>query len=233
MPTDGYVNGKRGNYAYGEVNNADWTSENGSKLGPNAYPNSGGGTCFEPVDSFKGDLARSYFYIATRYYNEDNGWDNWVMANGAVLKPWAVQMLLEWDHEDPVSQKEIDRNNAVFQIQHNRNPFIDHPEWIDCIWGNSTDCGSNTGTKNISNAGNDITLYPNPTQGSFYIKLSGRTGRDDVNALLYNLQGQQIQVQSITTGNVIEISIKGVDAGIYFLQVRSSNSYAVKKVAIL
>lgn len=232
MPADGYVNGKRGNYAYGEVSNANWTSDNGSKLGPNGYPNSGGGTCFEPIDSFKGDLARNYFYIATRYYSEDNGWDNWVMANGATLKPWAVQMLLEWSHEDPVSQKEIDRNNAVFQIQHNRNPFIDHPEWIDCIWGNSTACSSNTGTQNISNAGNDITVYPNPAQGSFYIKLSGHD-KDHVNTTLYNLQGKEITVRPFSKSSIMKINTKGMAAGIYFLKICSGSSCVIKKVAIL
>jgi endonuclease I len=66
-PTDGYVNQKRGNYPYGETNNASWISTNGSKLG--ACSVSGyNGTIFEPINEYKGDIARTYFYMATRYY---------------------------------------------------------------------------------------------------------------------------------------------------------------------
>ncbi len=136
FPTDGYVNGKRGNYAYGETSSPSWTSTNGSKLGPcniSGYS----GTVFEPIDEYKGDLARTYFYMATRYYGEDSGWAGSDMVDGSQPKAWALAMLLEWNNEDPVSQKEIDRNNAVFAIQKNRNPFIDHPEYADYIWDDS------------------------------------------------------------------------------------------------
>ncbi len=152
-PTDGYVNGQRGNYPYGEVNSPSWTSMNGSKRGSNSYPGYSG-VVFEPIDEYKGDLARTYFYMSVRYYTEDSSWDSNGMVDGADLLPWAASMLLEWHHSDPVSEKETDRNNAVYTIQNNRNPFIDHPEWADCIWGNN--CGAplpgdlnNDGTVNV------------------------------------------------------------------------------------
>ncbi|MBT3251587.1 MAG: endonuclease I [Candidatus Marinimicrobia bacterium] len=135
-PTDGYVNGMRGNYPYGEVGNASWTSQNGSKRGSCSFPGYSG-TVFEPIDEYKGDLARTYFYMSTRYYNEDSSWDNNGMVNGADLLPWAVNLLISWHEADPVSLKEVDRNDAVYQIQNNRNPFIDHPEWVSCIWDGS------------------------------------------------------------------------------------------------
>jgi endonuclease I len=132
--TDGYVNNRRGNYPLGEVRSASWTSQNGSKLG--TCKTSGySGTVFEPIDEYKGDFARALMYMTVRYYGEDSGWGNSDMTNKAVIKPWAIDMLLRWNKLDPVSQKEIDRNNAIYRdYQHNRNPFIDHPEYADMIW---------------------------------------------------------------------------------------------------
>lgn len=135
-PTDGYVNGKRSNYPFGQVGNASWTSMNGSKLGTSSYPGYSG-TVFEPIDAYKGDFARTYFYMATRYENVVANWSSPMFAgnNTTVYATWVVNLLLEWHEADPVSQKEINRNNAVYQIQHNRNPFIDFPEWAYSIWG--------------------------------------------------------------------------------------------------
>ena len=135
VPSDGYVNGQRGNYPYGEVTSPNWTSQNGSKRGPNTYPGYSG-TVFEPIDAYKGDFARIYFYMSTRYLNEDSNWPGSPMANGAQLEPWALDMMMVWHAEDPVSQKEIDRNDANYGIQNNRNPFVDHPTYADLIWGN-------------------------------------------------------------------------------------------------
>jgi endonuclease I len=134
-PTDGYVNGVRSNYPYGETDVPNYTSTNGSKRG---YARSGlgySGIVFEPIDEYKGDFARTYFYMSTRYYGEDGNWDNWPMADGVELKDWAVDMLLVWHRNDSVSTKEINRNDAVYALQNNRNPFIDNPEYVEYIWG--------------------------------------------------------------------------------------------------
>ena len=133
-PTDGFVNGQRSNYPYGEVNNPIYTSGNGSKLGP-CVTTGYSGRVFEPIDEFKGDIARSYFYMSVRYAGEDEDWGTSGMTNKSEIKPWAMTMLLRWSDEDPVSQKEIDRNNVIYSgYQHNRNPFIDHPEYARMIW---------------------------------------------------------------------------------------------------
>ncbi len=133
-PTDGYVNGKRSNYPYGETDNPTWTSRNGSKLGPCSIAGYTG-TVFEPIDAYKGDFARTYFYMATRYFGEDGSWPGSPMVDGAQPLAWARAMLIQWHNEDPVSQKEIDRNNAVYAIQGNRNPYIDHPEYVSQLYG--------------------------------------------------------------------------------------------------
>ncbi len=135
FPTDKYVNNQRGNYPYGEVVNPSWTSRNGSKIGSCSYPGYTG-TVFEPIDPYKGDFARAYFYMSTRYLDEGSGWPGSPMVNGAQLEAWALHMMMEWAMADPVSAKEIDRNNAIYtSVQHNRNPFVDHPEYVDLIWG--------------------------------------------------------------------------------------------------
>ena len=137
FPTDGYVNGRRGNWPYGEVANATWTSQNGSKLGSSALSGYSG-TVFEPIDEFKGDLARVYFYFATRYQDRITSF-NYDMYDGTTTKVFAepfLSMLLKWHRNDPVSQKELDRNNAVYNYQKNRNPYVDNPNWVEVIWGN-------------------------------------------------------------------------------------------------
>jgi endonuclease I len=133
VPTDIYVNNRRSNYPYGEVSSPTWESLNGSRLGPCSWPGYSG-TVFEPRDEYKGDLARGYFYMATRYYGEDGSWPGSPMTDGAQFLPWAEGMLVAWHLADPVGTKELDRNEAVYVIQDNRNPFIDHPEYVLMIW---------------------------------------------------------------------------------------------------
>jgi Endonuclease I/Lamin Tail Domain/FlgD Ig-like domain len=128
-PTDNRVNNMRSNYPFGETDAADWTSLNGSKRGPCSYPGYTG-TIFEPIDEYKGDFARTYFYMSTRYYTEDGSWPGSPMVDGSQLLPWAENLLLEWHAADPVSTKEIERNDAAYGIQSNRNPFIDRPDFV-------------------------------------------------------------------------------------------------------
>ncbi|MDR1227184.1 MAG: endonuclease [Prevotellaceae bacterium] len=145
-PTDGKVNGVRNNYPYGEVGNATWTDAKGlGKLGSAKSGLGYSGVVFEPADEYKGDFARTYFYMVTRYEDVVAGWYSNAEAkptlNGTAypaFNTWVIDMLLRWHANDPVSQKEVDRNNAVYSsVQGNRNPFIDHPEYADLIWGST------------------------------------------------------------------------------------------------
>ncbi len=136
IPVDGYVNGQRSNNPHGNVSVASWTSFNGSKSGSSAVVGYSG-TVFEPLDDFKGDIARMYFYFATRYENLVSNYTNYPMFNGSsdqVFQDNFLTMLLEWHIDDPVSSREIARNNAIYLRQDNRNPFIDHPEYVSSIW---------------------------------------------------------------------------------------------------
>ncbi|RYY47229.1 MAG: T9SS type A sorting domain-containing protein [Chitinophagaceae bacterium] len=156
LPTDSYVNGKRSNFPYGEVTTATYTSiDNQSKLG--AGNNFGyTGTVFQPFAAFRGDVARISLYMATRYEDQIIS-QNWAGANSEagpamltageegldanqrrlqIYNTWYIKTMFKWLNEDPVSQKEIDRNNAVYYQsgQNNRNPFVDHPEYAALIW---------------------------------------------------------------------------------------------------
>ena len=136
-PVQAYSNSHRNDLPYGEVSSATYTSENGSQKGPARSGLGYIGTVFEPIDEYKGDLARTYFYMSTRYYTEDAGWDLSDMTIKCEIRDWAMDMLLDWHHLDSVSQKELDRNETVYAIQGNRNPFIDHPDFADSIWTSS------------------------------------------------------------------------------------------------
>jgi hypothetical protein len=144
-PSDAQANGAKSNYPLGVVGNSK-TYDNGVvKVGQNAYSPAYISTVFEPADEYKGDFARDYMYMITCYEDYASDWRNLgtssMLTNETypVLKQWAMSMLLEWSRKDPVSQKEIDRNNAVFNLQQNRNPFIDFPDLAEYIWGNKTD----------------------------------------------------------------------------------------------
>ena len=142
-PTDIAVNSQRGNEPYGVCANGvcltygDYVAK--GKLGMSTYPGYYG-TVFEPDDEYKGDLARTYFYMVTCYKNELPTWPgspnlNYSLNKYKAFSTWTINMLMEWTRLDPVSEKEIKRNDAVYKIQNNRNPFIDCPELAEYIWG--------------------------------------------------------------------------------------------------
>ena len=148
IPTDARINQLRSNFPYGVAGNTNYyTFTNSSKISKNGTANSAyTGRVYEPIDEFKGDVARSLLYFAVRYegkLNSFNFYNGTSPANDTcpldgteekAFEDWYVAMLLQWHNQDPVSQREIDRNNKVFGIQKNRNPFIDHPEWVNAIW---------------------------------------------------------------------------------------------------
>ena len=135
-PSDGAANQAKLNYPFGETRTT--TFDNGvTKVGaPKAGYGGGSSHVFEPADEYKGDFARAIFYMATVYDDLTWVYDYMFVSNTyPSLVPWAVNMLLQWSRQDPVSQKEIDRNDYVEQYQGNRNPFVDFPNLAEYIWG--------------------------------------------------------------------------------------------------
>ena len=146
-PTDAYVNNRRANYPFGETTGNTYTSANDfSKVGTCTYSGYSG-TVFEPNDEYKGDFARTYFYMVTCYEEKLPDWYNNYSESRPTLDgttypgltKWQLSMLLKWAKNDPVSEKEKARNNAVYSIQKNRNPFIDYPGLEQYIWGSMTE----------------------------------------------------------------------------------------------
>ena len=142
-PTDARVNNFRGNLPYGETSSRSYIDNNSKALGYIGSSSFSGysGKVFEPVDQYKGDFARTYFYMVARYLDKnfnksENGKVVFTYSNNtAGLTTYAINLFLKWHRQDPVSQKEIDRNNAVYKHQKNRNPFIDYPYLVEYIWG--------------------------------------------------------------------------------------------------
>lgn len=228
-PTDYYVNGQRGDFPYGKVANATKTFTNGSKIGANAYQNAPSSSAFEPIDSFKGDIARSYFYITTRYLGDSATFSDWEMAVKSKLKPWAVQMLLEWHHLDPVSSKEIARNNAVYSIQHNRNPFIDYPMFADCIWAGNC---AGLSVASVASIANRIHTYPNPATTQVQINWA-ELAPDEVLAVdVLNLQGQIIYHVPANASREATIPVSDWAKGFYLLQIKTQHGLQAQKLMV-
>ncbi|MEG1766157.1 MAG: endonuclease [Muribaculaceae bacterium] len=139
-PAEGNINTRKNNLPLGETGEGAYT--NGvSFTGANKFEAEYTGNCFEPADEYKGDFARSYLYVSTAYEELYDKWDSPMMDNNTypVWEKWAIDLLLKWHRQDPVSQKELTRTEKVFAIQGNRNPFIDYPELVEYIWGRNTD----------------------------------------------------------------------------------------------
>lgn len=144
IPTDAYINQRRSNFPYARNNGENITFTNGSKLGKSTTPGYTN-TVYEPIDEFKGDVARYLLYFVVRYEGNLNNFD-YLLSTSPLdgteekgYEDWYINLLKEWNTLDPVSQREIDRNESVYSIQKIRNPFIDHPEWVNMIWNVTPD----------------------------------------------------------------------------------------------
>ncbi len=138
-PSEGKTNGAKSNYPLGTTN-GDTFNNGVSKVGTSTFAGYSG-RVFEPTDEYKGDFARVYMYMVTCYEDLSTQWRSTgrssMLQNNTypVLNTYAVNLLLEWHRNDPVSEKETSRNDAVHKLQKNRNPFIDIPELAEYIWG--------------------------------------------------------------------------------------------------
>ena len=139
VPSDKDANSAKSNYALGEVEGYPSFDNGVSKVGKaTGYSFN----VFEPADEYKGDFARMYMYFVTCY--QDYSWRSlgtnmFISGSYPTLNNYSQNLLLRWHRQDPVSKKEIDRNNAVYRHQNNRNPFIDYPQLAEYIWGDSTE----------------------------------------------------------------------------------------------
>ena len=144
-PADGPANQRKSNNPIGVVSEA--TYDNGViKVGKSAsYRADSLITAWEPADQWKGDFARTYFYMATCYtdlaslWTTDQGWLTADMSEWPTMRPWVYNLMLQWARQDPVDEIEIRRNDVIYCIQGNRNPFVDLPQLSEYIWGTMVD----------------------------------------------------------------------------------------------
>ena len=194
-PVDGWVNAERGNYPFGDC--ANGSARGTGKLGRCTHSGYTG-TVFEVADEYKGDFARTYFYMVVRYMHQVGTWTQGegsaVFTNSSYkhLTSWAISQLLEWHRNDPVSTLESNRNEAVYGIQHNRNPFIDHPELAEFLWGDRV------GTPWTGSASTDPVIS-SPTNGST-INVGTNTG---------NGVSKEITVKGVYLTKSVTVSVTG------------------------
>lgn len=238
VPTDKIVNGKRANYPFGEVTSPTYTSGNGSKLGPNDPAKVAGytGTVFEPIDEYKGDFARGYMGMVVRYaggsrtftvktegqaiFNED-----FTSSGGYGLTTFGINLLMKWHRQDPVSQKEIDRNNGIQETQGNRNPFIDYPCLAEYLWGEKA--GETVTVSNLVGSfdaaftvgGCDgCTVSTDPTLTSPSASTLNFT------AIPSGTNTQTITVKGINLTQTITLALSGTNASLFGLSATSATS---------
>ncbi len=238
-PTDAKVNGYRSNYPFGEVGSATTISTNGSRLGTSASPGYSG-TVFEPIDAYKGDFARGQFYVATRYFGEDGAWPGSPSADGANILPWAVQQYSDWAATDPVSWKERMRNGAVSIYQNNRNPFVDHPEFLALIYDSSSVVGVGDGV-----AARSVHLRPNlPNPFSAHTTVRFDLAKNErVTLRVFDVRGRL--VGTLADGSVLEAGRHQVEwtgqdahgtqlaAGLYLLRLDAGSQVETRRMALI
>lgn len=200
-PSEAAANMAKSNYPLGEVDPTKKVNfDNGiTTVGYPVYGQGGGaGLVFEPDDEYKGDFARTYMYMATCY--QSLRWKYTYMVENntyPTLNSWSRELLLRWAREDKVSQKEIDRNEAVYSFQNNRNPFIDFPELMEYIWGNRKGEAFIL-SEHLDNTSTGDPILINPTQGSvleFGEVAEGRTATARLHINGENLKAGNLRLQ--------------------------------------
>lgn len=201
-PTDGKVNGLRAAFPHGIIASASKTTLNGSKLGSSGVFGYSG-TVFEPIDEFKGDIARMYFYFATRYENTVSGYsyDMFNNTSGQVFTTAFLNMLMTWHAQDPVNAREIARNNAIYARQNNRNPYIDHPEYVQLIWNPTADTVAPSAATNLAVTGTT----------SSTVSLSWSAATDNVAVTSYDIYMNSALKTSVSSSN-LTATITGLSA---------------------
>jgi endonuclease I len=224
QPSNAEANSAKSNYPLGEVDNI--TYANGvikTGEGP-TYSPSYRGALFEPADEYKGDFARIYMYMATCYEDFRSRWTSLgyrtMLERNAypTFTDNAINLLLKWHREDPVSAKETNRNDAVYGIQGNRNPFVDNPELVEYIWGNKMN-GKWGGAESVFYE--DFTVSVNREGTQLSILVSAKNG-DILTYQIFSIEGLLVDSQKISAYRS-SIDISSLNNGMYVLAVYLNN----------
>lgn len=206
-PTDASVNSDRGNKDFDEG------GQQHSEATGCYYTT----YTWEPRDAVKGDVARMILYMDVRYEG-DNGELDLTAVDAVNTSPapehGRLSTLLDWHEQDPPDAFEINRNNVVFSYQDNRNPFVDHPEFVYAVWGTSAGINE-AGTKL------DAGFYPNPVASTLYVNLN--TPSASVQLMIYNSTGNRVVTDIIESGSAT-IDCSKLPAGLYILRLTDEQS---------
>ena len=201
-PSDDKTNSIKNNLPLGEIKGSPMFFNGVSLIGTNGFGTEYNGNSFEPADRYKGDFARSYFYISTIYENLYPLFVSPMINNNSypLWKPWALELLMKWHLQDPVSEKELNRNEVVYKIQGNRNPFIDYPVLANYIWGADT-----------------VSVFPFPVDTDAFLTAPRPGNRLDMGVILTNnTVSRTVNIKGYNISSGLEVSLK---AGHPFLQV--------------
>jgi len=238
FPANNSINRSKGNNPLSEVGTTTPAGNNGVSKSGTSITVGYSGSGFEPSDIYKGDFARTYFYMATCYQN----YTTWLSDNtgqyeitGGVypsFQPWAIPLLLKWSRMDPVSEKEIARNEVVYKLQHNRNPYVDYPQLVEYIWGNMKDSifrftVEPTSVK-VLPVSRKLTVSPNPAKDQIQLNFDDNTGTFHYS--IYSLTGSLVLSG---TGTSAPITVSGLLPGVYSCIVEADAEKLVSKLIIL
>ncbi len=226
-PSDPTANEAKSNYPLGEVTGIP-TFQNGVvKVGTNRVTGYTG-TVFEPADEYKGDFARSYMYVVTCYEDYSQNWRSLGTASMLqkniypVFNEYAVNLLLKWHRNDPVSTKEINRNDAVYSFQNNRNPFVDYPLLAEYIWGNYKGYAWEiNGTIPVPDP--EFYVAYLPAENKLYLNIVEDKSDD---FFIYSADGMLVQ-KGTTTKKLIDLIIES--DGLFVIVVYSAGTRKVAK----
>jgi endonuclease I len=227
-PTDGRVNGQRGNDPFGECANGTTLTNGLGRSGSSTFPGYSG-RVFEPVDEYKGDFARTYFYFVTRYEDLMSTFSTSSTSFSGNAYPslnsWSIALFLKWHRQDPVSEKEIVRNNAVYKHQKNRNAFIDHPILAEHIWGT------------LQGSAWDVTGVETPAELLARVNYNANERSMMVAADLGELSYEVVNISGVRllSGTLLggdAVSMGSLKPGVYFFRANADTLKAVKKFIV-
>ncbi len=201
-PTDASVNSARGNKDF----------DDGGQAHNEATECYYDGDSWEPRDEVKGDVARMIFYMAVRYEGDD-GVADLELSDNVNTSPQPehgkLSTLLAWHNADPPNDFEINRNEVIYGYQKNRNPFIDHPEFANKIWGDPDSVAEITPSK--------VKSFPNPTKETFNVIINeGNYKKESVE--VFSISGLKLNVDIDFFGNQITLKVEDLPKGLYFVK---------------
>ena len=232
-PADATANGRKSNNPIGIVDGTVSYTNGVTKVGKSSsYRADSLITAWEPADQWKGDFARTYFYMATCYSHMTSLWTTTeglltVDPNSPLLmRPWVYNLMLEWAEADPLDEIEQQRCDAIYEIQGNRNPFVDYPELCYYIWGNKSDeqfyCSEEHGAEIFVPAASeeiDFGLHPLSRPFSAKVQVRGRGLNEGASLAVtdgyFALDKTSLSANDIHEGTDVSVSVSPTEEGTY------------------